>query len=209
MFAAIHHRLEQISRVAVWIGGASLLLAAVMVTIDVICRKFLGVTMSGSDEISGYVFAASTTWAYSYCLLHRSNVRIDALYNQLPRPVTGILDVLGLGLLLYYMSIMTWYAGLAFLQSWQSDSVSITTLATPQWIPQFFWVVGLVLFVITLVFVTIYSLTALVQRNWDLLNRIAGVPSIRDTIEEETQGVDVVLADGPGDGSQRSGNEER
>ena len=62
MFASIHRRLEVISRVAVWIGGGSLLLAAVMVTVDVLCRRFLGITMSGSDEYSGYIFAASTTW---------------------------------------------------------------------------------------------------------------------------------------------------
>jgi len=197
MFASIHRRLEVISRVAVWIGGGSLLLAAVMVTVDVLCRRFLGITMSGSDEYSGYIFAASTTWAYSYCLLHRSNVRIDALYNLLPRPVTGILDVVGLSMLLYYMSVMTWYAWLATQESYVKNSVSITTLATPQWIPQSFWFLGLLLFFITLVFVTLYSLVALAQRNWDLLNRIAGVPSIADTIEEETHGVDVVLA---GDG---------
>jgi len=202
MLAAIHHRLEQISRLAVWIGGAALLSAAVMVTIDVFFRKFLSMTMSGSDEISGYVFSASTTWAYSYCLLHRSNVRIDAAYNLLPRWVTGLLDLLGLILLLYFMSIMTYYALITFSDSWDKNSVSITTLATKQWIPQLFWVSGLVLFFVTLVFVTLYSIVALLQRNWVLINQIAGVPSISDTIEEETHGVDVVLApqDGPSEG---------
>ena len=195
MLAAIHAWLERVSKVAVWIGGAALLLAAIMVTVDVLCRKFLNVTMSGSDEISGYVFAASTTWAYSYCLLHRSNVRIDALYNALPRPVTAILDVIGLSLLLYYMSHMTYYAVLAFVDSWQSNSVSITTLQTPQWIPQLFWASGLVMFLLTLIFVTFYALVALAQRNFDLIAKIAGVPSIADAIEEETHGVDVVLAD--------------
>ena len=194
MLAKVHSILERISRYAVWIGGASLLIAAIIVCLDVLSRRFLGVTMSGSDEISGYVFAASTTWAYSYCLLHRSNVRIDAVYNLLPRPVTGILDVVGLSMLLYYMSIMTYYAWEATSESWVKNSVSITTLATPQWIPQSFWFIGLALFFITLVFVTLYSLVALAQRNWDLLNKIAGVPSIADTIEEETHGVDVVLA---------------
>jgi len=195
MLAMIHHRLEQISRAAVWVGGASLMLAAVMVTVDVFFRKFLSMTMSGSDEYSGYVFAASTTWAYSYCLLHRSNVRIDALYNLLPRRIASLLDVLGLLLLLYFMSIMTYYAMIAFLDSWDKNSVSITTLATPQWIPQLFWVSGLVLFFVTLVFVTLYSVVALLQRNWDLIGQIAGVPSIEDTIVEETHGVDVMDED--------------
>ena len=190
----IHHRLEQISRFAVWVGGTSLMLAAIMVTIDVSLRKTFSITMSGSDEYSGYVFAASTTWAYSYCLLHRSNIRIDALYNLLPRKVTVLLDVLGLVLLHYFMSVMTYYATIAFLNSWENNSVSITTLATPQWIPQILWVAGLVLFVITITFVTIYSVVALLQRNWDLVAQLAGVPSITEIMEEETQGIDVVMS---------------
>ena len=74
---SIHRFLKVVSNWAVWLAGLALLLCAFMVTVDVFFRKYLNMTMSGSDEISGYVFAASTTWAYSYCLLNRSNVRID------------------------------------------------------------------------------------------------------------------------------------
>ena len=193
MLESIHSRLERISQLAVWVGGAALLAAAVMVTVDVFARKIFNVTMSGSDEYSGYVFSATTTWAYSYCLLHRSNVRIDALYNYLPRKVTAILDVVGLLLLFYFMSIMTYYAMVSFVDSWINNSVSITTLGTPQWIPQLFWVAGLILFFVTLIFVVVYSIVALLQRNWDLVARVAGVPSIAETMQEETHGIDVAL----------------
>ena len=193
MLESIHSRLERISQLAVWVGGAALLAAALMVTVDVLSRKIFNVTMSGSDEYSGYVFSATTTWAYSYCLLHRSNVRIDALYNYLPRKVTAILDVVGLLLLFYFMSIMTYYAMVSFVDSWVNNSVSITTLGTPQWIPQLFWVAGLILFFVTLIFVVVYSIIALLQRNWDLVARVAGVPSIAETMQEETHGIDVAL----------------
>ena len=193
MLESIHSRLERISQLAVWVGGAALLAAALMVTVDVLSRKIFNITMSGSDEYSGYVFSATTTWAYSYCLLHRSNVRIDALYNYLPRKVTAILDVVGLLLLFYFMSIMTYYAMVSFVDSWVNNSVSITTLGTPQWIPQLFWVAGLILFFVTLIFVVVYSIIALVQRNWDLVARVAGVPSIAETMQEETHGIDVAL----------------
>ena len=193
MLESIHSRLERISQLAVWVGGAALLAAALMVTVDVLSRKIFNITMSGSDEYSGYVFSATTTWAYSYCLLHRSNVRIDALYNYLPRKVTAILDVVGLLLLFYFMSIMTYYAMVSFVDSWVNNSVSITTLGTPQWIPQLFWVAGLILFFVTLIFVVVYSIIALLQRNWDLVARVAGVPSIAETMQEETHGIDIAL----------------
>ncbi|MFP6747428.1 MAG: TRAP transporter small permease [Alphaproteobacteria bacterium] len=198
MLARIHKRLEYLSRVAVWIGGATLLAAALMVAVDVMFRKFLGMTMSGSDEYTGYVFSATTTWAYAYCLLHRSNVRIDALYSRLPKQVTAVLDVVGCLLFLYYMSYMTYYAGLAFTDSYVNNSVSITTLGTPQWIPQLFWFAGLAMFFLTLIFMTFYAIVALLQRNWDLVANLVGVPSIAEVMKEETHGQDVVLAVGDG-----------
>lgn len=189
MLQRLHGVLERISRFAVWCGGAALLAAAVMVTVDVFLRKFFSITMSGSDEISGYVFAAGTAWAYSYCLLHRSNIRIDALYKFLPRPVKAVLDIIGVTLLLGYMSLLTDKAIDMFITSWERGSVSISTLAVPLWIPQLFWVSGLILFVVTLVFVALYALISLLTGNLDQVQKVAGVPSMEEGIEEETHGM--------------------
>ena len=190
-FESVHGWLETLSRVAVWVGGASLMLAAIMVTVDVICRKFLGVTMSGSDEISGYVFAASTTWAYSYCLLHRANVRIDAAYNYFPVWLRALLDVVGLALLLAFMAYLTDKAIDVFVTSWQRNSVSITTLATPQWIPQLAWVTGLVMFVITGTFLLAYALVSLLRGDVATVQRVAGAMNVEEEIAEGTQGMEV------------------
>ena len=191
MLERIHGVLEWISRRAVWIGGAALLAAAVMVTLDVLSRKFLNVTMSGADEISGYVFAAGTTWAYSYCLLHRANIRIDALYNFMPRWLCAVLDTVAVILLLIYNGVLAYRAWGAFSQSWERDSVSITTLATPQWVPQLFWASGLIFFELVLLFVFLYTMVGLLRGDLDLVKRIAGVPSVAEEIEAETHGMNL------------------
>ena len=198
MFERIHAHLERLARIAVWVGGAALLAAAVMVTIDVFLRKLFSMTMSGSDEISGYVFAAGTTWAYSYCLLHRANIRIDAVYSLLPRRLCGVLDIVGVVLLLVYNAVLTRHAAAAFLTSYERDSVSITTLATPLWIPQLFWVTGLVAFQVTLIFVAVYAATRYWQRDGAAVNRIVGVPTVAEEVEAETRGMARARADGPG-----------
>ena len=118
MFSVIHTKLMGISRVAVWVGGAALLLSAIMVTLDVLARKIFAITISGSDEISGYVFAAGTTWAYSYCLFTRANIRIDALYNTLSLRTKALLDILGLLLLLYYIYLLSTNAWGMFAENW-------------------------------------------------------------------------------------------
>lgn len=186
MFEAIHAKFLSVSRVAVWIGGATLMLSAIMVTLDVTARKMFGYTISGSDEISGYVFAASTTWAYSYCLLTRSNIRIDALYNLLDTRPRAILDVIGLLLLLYYIYLLTVNSFGMFLDNVEYNSSAQTTLATPLWIPQVFWLSGLCFFVLSLTFLSIYTLTALTRGDWATIDRIAGVRSMEQEISEET-----------------------
>jgi len=198
-FDSVHRALTRISLWAVWAAGLALLLSAIMVTIDVFCRKFFSVTMSGSDEISGYVFAAGTTWAYSYCLLNRSNVRIDALYSFLSIRVRAVLDVIGIALLLYYMSYLTRKAFDVFWTSWTGNSISNTTLLTPLWIPQLMWFLGLALFVITLSFMLLYTFVALIRGNAALVQKLAGAMSAEDEIIQETHGLDVKTNLGSGE----------
>lgn len=186
MFEKVHAGLFAVSRGAVWVGGAGLLLSAIMVTLDVLARKVFGITISGSDEISGYVFAASTTWAYSYCLFSRSNIRIDALYNVLNLPTRAILDILGVLLLLYYVWLLTNNAWGMFAENWEYSSTAQTTLATPLWIPQVFWISGLAFFLLSLAFVALYCLTAAIRRDWQTVNRVAGVKAVEEEIVEET-----------------------
>lgn len=191
MWQTGYDTLERIARSAVFVAGLALLIAAALVTVDVLCRKFLGLTVSGSDEISGYIFAAGTTWAYSYALLHRSNVRIDALYNIFPIWLKATLDVVGVVLLLIYMSIQTKLAVEVFIDSWRLDSVAVTTLATPLWIPQLFWAAGLVLFIITLIFVAAFSITRLIHKDFANVNRVAGVLTVDEEVQEEMRGLDL------------------
>ena len=188
----IHGILKGVANWAVWIAGASLLFCALMVTVDVLFRKFFSMTMSGSDEISGYVFAASTTWAYSYCLLNRANVRIDVAYNFLPIRVRACLDIVGIALLLVYMGYLTRKAFDVFLTSWLGNSVSTTTLLTPLWIPQLAWFLGLLLFVITLTFMLLYTSVAMLRGEPALVQRVAGAMSAQEEIDQETHGLDVV-----------------
>ena len=201
VFETIHGGLEKISRFAVWVGGAALLLAAIMVTLDVLARKFLGVTMSGSDEISGYVFAGGTTWAYSYCAIHRSNIRIDALYNFLPNQTRAILDVVGLTLLFIYMALLTYHGWDVFQTSWERNSAAISTLATPLWIPQIFWITGLFMFLITLAFLILYSGVALITGQIDTVQAVAGTLSVQEEIEEETHGISEIKRQDGGGGA--------
>jgi len=180
---------ERLSRYAVWFGGALMIFAAIMVTVDVIMRKLFSVTLGGADEISGYLFGIATAWAFSYALLHRVNVRIDALYLLLPGWLRALLDLLGLILLAIFVGVLTWRATLLFQDSLSFWSKSITPLQTPLAIPQAFWLAGLYLYFVTILLVIASTAWALLRGDMATVQRLAGVRTLDEEMAEETQGM--------------------
>jgi TRAP-type mannitol/chloroaromatic compound transport system permease small subunit len=195
----IYRVLERVSLWAVWAGGFALLLAAIMIVIEIVGRKIggtdvLGVTLPsfrvpGSDEYSGYVFAGATTWAYAYCLIHRSHIRIDALYNLFPAPIRAVLDVIGLALLGVYVTYLTERAWVVFIGTLEKGSRAATPQQTPLWLPQAVWVTGLTFFTIVTIFVCFYALVCLVTGRTAQVQRLAGTMSVDEEVAADTKGV--------------------
>ena len=186
MLDRIQSGLEGTARGAAIIGGAAMCAAAFMVTVDVISRKVFGVTMRGSDEITGYVFAASTTWAYAYAILTRSNIRIDVAYVALHARARALLDLLALGLLTFYIFLLTRSAWSVVEESWTFNYTAQTPLATPLWLPQSFWFAGLAFMLLCLAFLSLRCLWHLTNADWQGIGAIAGVKSLDQEIKEET-----------------------
>ena len=195
----IYRVLERVSLWAVWAGGFALLLAAIMIVIEIVGRKIggaslLGTTIQsfrvpGSDEYSGYVFAGATVWAYAYCLIHRSHIRIDALYNLFPQRVRAVLDVVGLALLGIYVVYLTERAWVVFIGTLEKGSKAATPQQTPLWLPQGVWVTGMTFFAIVTLFVLLYATVCLFSGRIGQVQALAGTMSVAEEVDEETRGV--------------------
>ena len=98
----------------------------------------------------------------------------------------ALLDILALALLLYYVFLLTRNAWAMFMDNVEYGSTAQTTLATPLWIPQIFWISGLGFFLICLIFLTLYAVTCLIRGDWPTIQRIAGVSSVEEEIKQET-----------------------
>lgn len=179
---------ERLAHYMVWAGGVMMLIAAVIVTLDVLQRKvshLTGLSISGSDEISGYLFAIATSWAFSFALLHRANVRVDALYLLMPRRIRAVLDVLGMVLLSIFVAVVTWHALQMFIHNASNWSRSITPLLTPLAIPQFFWIAGLIIFLANLFLVLLRVTLALLSGDLQTVGTVAGARTQEEEFEEE------------------------
>ncbi|WP_417207690.1 TRAP transporter small permease subunit [Antarctobacter sp.] len=182
----VHARLEGVARFAALVGGLGIIVIAVMVTMDVLLRKFFNTTLGGATEMSGFIFAIGTALSYPYVLFDRANIRIDVVYSLVSSRIRAGLDLLALLLLLYFVSMLTLSVAGVFVKSWEGNSMSIGVVNVRLWIPQLFWMIGYVLFSATALLLTVFAVAALVRRDYATVNRVAGVPSVEETIEEET-----------------------
>lgn len=176
---------EAMSRAAVWAGGALTLASVGLVCFDVLARRFFGFNTGGADELSSYAFAISTAWALAFAALHRANVRVDVVYQYLPVRVSAVLDWLSIVALGIFMAFMTFYAYDVVHTSWVQKSAANTPLATPLWIPQGLWFLGLVWMCIVLTLMMVRSAAALVTGDIATVKAISGVRSALEEAEEE------------------------
>jgi TRAP-type C4-dicarboxylate transport system permease small subunit len=163
------------------------LASAIYVAADVISRKFLHFTLGGSDELSGYAFAISISWALSFVALNRANIRIDAIYQLLPVRIAAVLDWLSLVGLGVFIVVLTRYAIDVAALSWANNSTANTILATPLWIPQYLWVAGLVWLCIVLALMLLRSSIALATGDLKTVSEVCGMRSTQEEASEEAE----------------------
>ncbi len=175
------------SRIVVWIGGGLLIFAAVMTTLEVLLRKFANFSFGGADEIAGYIFAISTSFAFAFATIHRAHVRIDALYLRLPRAVRLFLDIMGFLLLGGFLLLMAERAFDVWWNSFENSSVSITPLVTPLALPQGFWFAGMVFFFFVFIVMLLRIISAAFSRDWDRIAELVGPRGIEEEVEEERE----------------------
>ena len=176
---------EHLSRWAVWFGGALTIGGVLLIIFDVLARKFIGFTTGGADELSSYAFAISTSWAFAFATLQRANVRVDVLYQYLPVRLSAVLDWLSVAALGVFMVMLTYYAYDVAATSWTQNSAANTPLASPLYIPQGLWLLGLIWMCLVLALMLVRSSVALVTGRFDDVKAIAGVRSTQEEAEEE------------------------
>ena len=181
ILAAAHH----LSRWGLWLGGALILLSAVLIGVDVVIRKLFAASIGGADELAGYALAIGTAWSLAATLLDRAHIRIDSFYMLLPGMVRALLDVLGLVLFLGFFALVGWHGIGVLEQSWAASSRSQSALETPLILPQALWLAGLAVFVAIGVVLLVAALRRLLAGDRGGVSRMIGTRSAQEEVEEE------------------------
>jgi TRAP-type C4-dicarboxylate transport system permease small subunit len=176
---------RRVAHWGLWLGGALVLLAALLIGVDVVMRKFFSVSIGGADELAGYALALGTAWALAAALLERTHIRIDSLYVLLPRRFRFALDVAGLALLVAFFGLTAWHGWSMVAQSWTAGSRSQSALQTPIVIPQLGWLVGLIVFVAVGIVLLVRAIVLAARGQHAAVGRLIGTRSAEEEVDDE------------------------
>ena len=176
---------RRVSRWGLWFGGALVLLAAIVIGIDVLMRKFLAASIGGADELAGYALAIGTAWGLGAALLDRAHIRIDSLYVHFHPALRVALDLAGLALFLGFFGLVAWHGIGVAGQSWVAGSRSQSALETPTVIPQVLWLAGLAVFLATGALLLVQALSAALGGRLAEAVKLAGTRSAEEEVEDE------------------------
>lgn len=177
--------IDRTSQAAATLGGFAIIGVAVMICVEVLLRGVFNISSGAATEISSYVLAVAAAWAFSYALMRRVHVRIDALIRVFPQRVVVWFDLLALIALSWLASMMLWYGAHVFWFSFRQQSTAMTPLQTPMWIPHGMWLLGLLFFFITCLTLVVTVVVLLVRRDLTAVNRLAGSFSVVDEAADE------------------------
>ena len=141
---------EAASRASARLGGAVILLSALLVTAEVFVRNAQVGPLAGvrlhAFELTNWGFAAAVAFGFSYALTQRAHIRIDLLYGWAPLPVRATLDAAALLSLAAMACFMAWHGWGVAAQSLKLGAMPNSTLRIPMAIPQAVWAGGLTWF---------------------------------------------------------------
>ncbi len=178
---------EKMTTGAAWASGVVLLATAFLIAVEVALRKGFALSMGGADEISSYTLALCCSWTMGFALLKKAHIRIDVLYVRLPRAAQYGLDLVSLGLFALVTIVLTHYAYLVVKTSFVKDSIANTPLATPLWIPQGLWFLGLAAFAATILVLLAATVWALMRKDVQRARELYGASTLDEEIEEESR----------------------
>ena len=181
---------RRLCKMSLWFGGALVLLAALLIGIDVLLRKFFETSIGGADELAGYSLALGTSWALGAALLDRAHIRIDSLYTFFPRGLRLALDLVGLALFLGFFGLVAVRGWEVVEQSWISSSRSHTALETPTVIPQFLWVAGFAILLMVGGALFVHAILLMARGQRGAATRVISTRSAAEEVEDEIRSIE-------------------
>jgi len=167
--------------------GYLLIGLSLVVVVETLGRKLAGFSLQGADELGGYVFAVSSTLAFTVALIERGHIRIDLLRNVLPRGIEALIDWLAAVLMLCFSALLAWACLQVLRETIEYGSVAPSPWGTPLVYPQSVWLAYMLLFFFIALWFAVDATALLFKKRFAELVRRHGAKSLQDELAAELE----------------------
>jgi TRAP-type C4-dicarboxylate transport system permease small subunit len=123
------------------------LVAALLISANVLARRFLGVSLFGITDLGGYLLAVGIAFGLAHTLATNGHIRVDVLIRKIPSvALRALLHTVALAALVAFAALLTTRAWAIFERSLKFGTRDLTDMQLPLAIPQALWLAGLAVF---------------------------------------------------------------
>lgn len=142
---------DRLSRWSAAVGGVALAVMIVLITAQVVSRRFLDTPMVVADELSGYLLVVTTFSALGYALQHGDHIQVTLLVDHLSQRARNWLRVFWCLIGIPFLALLIWRTGILAHDSYVSGSFSVSATNILLWPIQTFVPAGLAVFLLQMV----------------------------------------------------------
>ena len=135
-----------LSRVANWIAMLALVYMFLHIGLEIVLRNVFSTSTFVLDEFVGYAVSIMTFMALGETLRRREHIRVTLLTNRVAHGPRCALFAFGYFSCVAVASLGLWFIGQSVLRNYTRGTTSSSIAEIPQWIPQAFVFVGLLVF---------------------------------------------------------------
>ena len=119
-----------------YLSGLGFMIASIYITLDVLGRRFVGISSAVTDEMGGYALVFGSTMALAFALATGAHVRIDVLMPKFPATMRTLLNYAAFLAVAFFAAMLAFYSWKLAFESWDTDARAMSFLRTPIFIPQ-------------------------------------------------------------------------
>ena len=142
----IHLLISTISRYGAYVSAAVCVYMLGHIMLEIFVRTALGTSTFCMDEFVGYAVGTMTFLAMGYSLETGALIRVNILIKRLDGVVRQAFELFCGGMTLAAMSLVIWYFAKSVISHYTRGITSATYMDVPSWIPEGFFLLGMVIF---------------------------------------------------------------
>ena len=177
----LRYWIERVGYVMGCAAGWLFVFCSFFITVDVLGRKFFGVSSKATVELTGYMLALGIAWGLTDALTTRAHIRVDVLVTRMPQGLRVYMHALALAFLVVLNFFFVWRGWAVVEESWMFGAHDSSAITTPLVIPQGLWAAGMTVFLLLSVTMLFEVIVLLVLGERERVDRLLGPR----TLEEE------------------------